>query len=131
MSAVIPDGFFGLHFVSEGEESYFMYEKDRGEMPVLRFKNLYGTYVARKLLTYYEASRQRHHVDAFGIPNFRVLVETTSEERVDQMLDAVSSFTGGKGSNIFLFIEEAVLAASNPLEARWTSGKREQVRLTD
>jgi hypothetical protein len=36
---VIPDGFFGLHFIADEMESYFMYEKDRGEMPVMRYKN--------------------------------------------------------------------------------------------
>jgi hypothetical protein len=108
-----------------------MYDKDRGEMPVMRYKNLYGTYVAKKLLTYYEASRQRRHLEDLGIPNFRVLVETTSPERVEQMLDAVDEFTAGRGSNIFLFTDEASLASSNPLDLDWVSGKKELLRLTD
>jgi len=131
MSSVVPDGFFGLQFLPEEHEAYFMYEKDRGEMPVMRHRNLYGTFLAKKLLTYYEASRQRRHVDDLGIPNFRVLVETTTPDRVSQMLDAVNSFTEGRGSNIFLLIDETTLAASNPLDAPWVSGKRETVRLTD
>jgi toxin ParE1/3/4 len=44
--------------VQEEHESYFMYEKDRGEMPVERYKNQFGTYVAKKLLTYYEAKHK-------------------------------------------------------------------------
>jgi hypothetical protein len=130
-NAVLPDGFFGLHFLEEEQESYFMYEKDRGEMPVERRKSLHGTYIAKKLLTYYEASRQRQHVHELGIPNFRVLVETTTPERVEQMLDALEHITDGRGSNIFLFIDERTLAASNPLDAGWTSGKRNSVRLTE
>jgi hypothetical protein len=130
-NAVIPDGFFGLHFFKEEQESYFMYEKDRGEMPIERRKNLRGTYITKKLLTYYEASRQRQHVHELGIPNFRVLVETTTPERVVQMLDALREITDGKGSNIFLFIDEASLAASTPIDVKWTSGKRKSVRLTD
>jgi hypothetical protein len=129
--AVIPDGFFGLHFVQEEHESYFMYEKDRGEMPVERYKNQFGTCIAKKLLTYYEASRQRRHVDVLGIPNFRVLIETTTRERVEQMIDALQIITEGKGSNIFLFIDEATLAASTPIDVKWVSGKRERVGLTD
>lgn len=129
--AVIPDGFFGLRFLKEEQESYFMYEKDRGEMPIERRKNLHGTYIAKKLLTYYEASRQRQHVHELGIPNFRVLVETTTVDRVEQMLDALDEITEGKGSNIFLFIDEGTLAASSPLDASWLTGKREGIRITD
>ena len=130
-NAVLPDGFFGLHFFEEEQESYFMYEKDRGEMPIERRKNLNGTYIAKKLLTYYEASRQRQHVHELGIPNFRVLVETTTRERVQQMLDALHEITDGKGSNIFLFTDEHTLRASNPLAVKWVSGKGQAVCITD
>ncbi|MBR1226898.1 replication-relaxation family protein [Bradyrhizobium sp. AUGA SZCCT0176] len=128
---VIPDGFFGLRFAAAGEESYFMYEKDRGEMPVTRFRTQYGTYVAKKLHIYLEASRQRKHVNELGIPNFRVLIETTTRERVVQMIEALEELTSGRGSNLFLFIDEATLAGSDPLNARWVSGKRNHVRLVD
>jgi hypothetical protein len=128
---VIPDGFFGLRFNTESEESYFMYEKDRGEMPVTRFRNQYGTYIAKKLHVYLEASRQRKHVDELGIPNFRVLIETTTPERVEQMIEALEELTGGRGSNIFLLIDEATLAGSDPLNAVWLSGKREGIRIID
>ncbi|UPJ50373.1 replication-relaxation family protein [Bradyrhizobium sp. 200] len=128
---VIPDGFFGLRFEAEGEESYFMYEKDRGEMPVTRFRNQYGTYVAKKLHIYLEASRQRKHVDELGIPNFRVLIETTTRERVEQMIEALEELTSGRGSNLFLFIDEETLAGSGPLNAAWISGKRESIRIID
>jgi hypothetical protein len=130
-NAVLPDGFFGLHFLKEEQESYFMYEKDRGEMPIERRKNLQGTYIAKKLMTYYEASRQRQHVHELGIPNFRVLVETTTPDRVAQMMDALHEITDGKGSNIFLFLDERSLAKTNPLDAEWMTGKLELVRLAD
>lgn len=100
-------------------------------MPIERRKNLNGTYIAKKLLTYYEASRQRQHVHELGIPNFRVLVETTTPERVEQMLDALRELTDGKGSNIFLFIDAWELAKSDPLNAAWVTGKRQQIRITD
>jgi hypothetical protein len=35
------------------------------------------------------------------------------------------------GSNMFLFTDEAKLAAGNPLDIEWVSGKGELVRLTD
>ena len=57
-NAVVPDALFGLRFNDE-EESYFMLEIDRGEMPVERYRNAQRTYFAKKMLTYYEANRQR------------------------------------------------------------------------
>lgn len=129
-SAVVPDAFFGLRFNDE-EESYFMFELDRGEMPVERFTALYRTYFAKKMLTYYEANRQRRHVHDLGIPNFRVLTLTTTAERVAHMRRALDAMTDGRGSNMFLFLDQATLAATNPLEAEWISGKGERIRLTD
>jgi hypothetical protein len=129
--AVVPDGLFGLRFLEEEEESYFMYEKDRGEMPVTRYRNLYATFFAKKLATYLEANRQQKHVSELGIPNFRVLVETTTPERVDQMVEAQREITDGRGSNIFLFVDQQTLAESDPLSTAWITGKGEAVRVTD
>jgi DNA-binding MarR family transcriptional regulator len=127
-NAVVPDALFGLRF-DDKEENYFMLEIDRGEMPVERYKNTQRTYFAKKMLTYYEANRQRRHVYDLGIENFRVLTVTTDKTRVEKMLDALNAVTNGNGSNIFLFIDQAALAASNPLEVEWLSGKGELVRL--
>jgi hypothetical protein len=43
-------------------------------------------------------SRQRKHVDQLGIPNFRVLIEATTRERVAQMIEALEELTGSRGS---------------------------------
>jgi hypothetical protein len=74
---VIPDAVFGLRFNDE-EESYFMLEIDRGEMPIERYNNLHRTYFAKKILTYYEAGRQQRYVHDLGIRNFRVATVTTT-----------------------------------------------------
>jgi hypothetical protein len=47
------------------------------------------------------------------------------------MLIVLEGLTGGRGSNMFLFTDQAGLAASNPLDLEWTSGKRDAVRLID
>src|ERR1700682_201626 len=107
-NAVVPDALFGLRFNDE-YESFFMLEIDRGEMPVERYKNTKRTYFARKMLTYYEASRQRRHVYDLGIENFRVLTVTTDKVRIEKMLGAINVITNGKGSNMFLFVDEATL----------------------
>ena len=127
---MIPDALFGLGFGNE-KESYFMLEIDRGEMPIERFKNMHRTYFAKKMLTYYEANRQQRHVYDLGIENFRVLTVTTDRARIEKMLEALSTITDGKGSNIFLFADQTALSASNPLDVEWVSGKGGLVRLAD
>jgi hypothetical protein len=129
-NAVVPDALFGLRFNDE-EESYFMLEIDRGEMPVERYKNSQRTYFAKKMLTYYEANRQQRHVHDLGLANFRVLTVTTAPERVERMLASLDAITEGRGSNMFLFADQAALLAANPLDLEWVSGKRTAVRLVD
>lgn len=128
-NAVIPDALFGLR-LSDEKENYFMLEIDRGEMPVERFRNMHRTYFSKKMLTYYEANRQQRHVHDLGIDNFRVLTVTTDKPRIGRMLEALDTITDGRGSNIFLFVDQATLALSNPLDVEWVSGKRQRVRLT-
>jgi hypothetical protein len=56
---------------------------------------------------------------------------TTTPQRVEQMIEAQMEMTNGRGSNMFLFIDQASLEASNPLDAVWLTGKGERIRLTD
>lgn len=129
--SVDPDEVFGLRFYESEEESYFMFERDRGEMPVERHSRKDQTYFAKKMLIYYEANRGGEHVRELGIRNFRVATVTTTKDRVEQMIQAQREITNGRGSNMFLFIDDASLSGSNPLDAFWTSGKTERIRLTD
>ncbi len=128
-NAVIPDALFGLRLNDE-KENYFMLEIDRGEMPVERYRNMHRTYFSKKMQTYYEANRQQRHVHDLGIENFRVLTVTTDKPRIENMLTALDAITDGRGSNIFLFVDHATLAGSNPLDVEWVSGKRQYVQLT-
>jgi hypothetical protein len=129
--SVDPDELFGLRAVGAKQENYFMFECDRGEMPVHRRKNKEQTYYAKKMLTYYEANRVGEHVRELGIPNFRVLTVTTTGERVEQMIEAQKEMTDGRGSNIFLFTDQMSLSTSNPLDVVWTTGKGRRVRILD
>lgn len=129
--SVDPDEVFGLRFFASEDESYFMFERDRGEMPVERHSRKDQTYFAKKMLIYYEANRAGEHLREFGIPNFRVAAVTTTQERVEAMIAAQREITGGRGSNMFLFIDDVSLAETNPLEALWLTGKGERIRLVD
>jgi hypothetical protein len=126
-----PDELFGLRSTKGRDERYFMFELDRGEMPVVRHKSKEQTYFAKKLQIYYEANRVGEHVRELGIQNFRVATVTTTADRVRQMIEAQKTITHGRGSNMFLFTDQASLAASNPLDVLWTTGKGKQVRITD
>jgi hypothetical protein len=129
--SVDPDELFGLRIAGAKQESYFMFECDRGEMPVHRRKNKEQTYYAKKMLTYYEANRVGEHGRELGIPNFRVLTVTTTAERVEQMIEAQKEMTDGRGSNMFLFTDQTCLSKSSPLDVLWTTGKGRQVRILD
>jgi hypothetical protein len=86
--SVDPDELFSLRFFATEEESYFMFERDRGEMPVERRSRKDQTYFLKKMLIYYEANRVGEHVRELGIPNFRVATVTTTKQRVEQMIEA-------------------------------------------
>ena len=126
-----PDELFGLRSSEPEDESYFMFELDRGEMPVHRHKSKDQTYYAKKMLIYYEAFKAGEHRREIGIENFRVATVTTTPDRVAQMIDAQKEMTNGRGSNLFIFVDEASLAASNPLDVLWTTGKGTRIRVTD
>jgi Replication-relaxation len=128
--SVDPDELFGLRHAGAADVSHFMFERDRGEMPIHRRKSKEQTFYAKKMLTYFEANRVGEHISELGIPNFRVATVTTTPARVEQMIEAQREFTGGRGSNIFLFIDEARLLESNPLDAFWTTGKGKEVQLS-
>lgn len=128
ISSVIADGLFGLAF-PDGTAAYFLLEIDRGSMPVVRSR-FDQTSFKRKLKIYWEAWKAGRHVTHFGVNQIRVLTVTESRARLDHMIDAVNEITEGKGSNFFLFAEKSRFNKSSPLDAQWTSGKGEFVRLT-
>ncbi len=126
--SVDPDEIFGLR--SGGDKtSYFMLERDRGEMPIHRRKSKDQTSYAKKMLTYHEANRVGEHAQELGIPNFRVATVTTTHARVQEMIEAQKEITNGRGSNLFLFADEASLWGSNPLDVLWMTGTGRQVRI--
>jgi hypothetical protein len=123
---VEPDRVFGLRFADrpEGRQgAYFFLEADRGTMPVAR-KGLLQTSFRRKLMAYQETWQQGLHKAHLGIPNFRVLTVTTSEERVRHLVAACRSLSGG-GSRLFLFTDQESLGAGDRLRHGWANGKGE------
>jgi DNA-binding transcriptional ArsR family regulator len=133
-STVVPDGLFGLAFLDE-TAAYFMLEIDRGTIPNTR-TDTEGTAdwrknIRYKLATYYEGWKAHRQVEQFGIKQLRVLMVTSSAKRVENMLAVLDEVTEGRCSNFFLFVDRQTLAASNPLDVEWTTGRGELVKLTD
>ncbi|MBW8879209.1 MAG: replication-relaxation family protein [Acidobacteria bacterium] len=121
---VEPDRVFGLRFADAPESrkvAYFFLEADRGTMPVAR-RGLGQTSFRRKLLAYQATWRRGLHKTHFGIPNFRVLTITTSRERVEHLVAACLSLSGG-GSGLFLFTDEESLRCGSIFACDWVNGR--------
>src|SRR4051812_943165 len=87
-AAIIPDVVFGLELV-EASRRNFMVEIDRGTMPVRR-SDPEQTSIERKMRVYLAAHAAKQHREQFGWPNFRVLIVTTNQERIETMIEALS-----------------------------------------
>ena len=127
---VVPDCVFGLDIDGQRSAKYFFLEADRATMPVVR-SDLNQTSMMRKFLAYVAGGgSQNAFGKQLGINNFRVLVVTTSTQRMTTMIEALKMATGGVGSRQFLFADhEAVRRAENLLDLEWLTGKGEHVRL--
>jgi hypothetical protein len=112
---VIPDYAFAL-ILPDGRRRPFVVECDRGTMPIER-GSLTQTSILRKLLAY-EATRARSILnDRFGWKNFRVLVSTTSEERLGNMRELARRCVAN--SPLFLFAGRKPQASPTFLNSLW------------
>ena len=124
---ITPDAIFGLQYLDKPEganRAHFCLEVDRGTMPVKR-SSLKGTSVWKKILLYHATATQRLHTTQFGWKHFRVLVVTTSEERVRTMVEACRELRGMQG----MFLFSVVGSTDEDGEPRWTDGNGERQRV--
>ena len=127
--AVIPDGVFGLDFTAARKRVYFLLEADRATMPIVR-SDLTQTSMQKKFMTYFYGHRAGQHQERYGVGNFRVLTVTTNRERQASMMASVNTVTGGKGSNLFHFIDAASVASTTDfLSLEWTNSRGETMQL--
>jgi hypothetical protein len=54
--------------------------------------------------------------EAIRVKQMRVAMVTSSPARVENMRRIVDELTEGRGSNFFLFVDRATLAAGDPLD---------------
>ena len=128
----IPDKVFGLDDTQARKRSYFLYEADRGTMPITR-THPRQTSFQQKVLGYLAGGGSENaHGKRFGIGNFRVLTVTTSAQRAENMIAAVKAATGGAGSRQFLFgVHDDIVNSPNMLAHEWITGTGECVRLVE
>jgi DNA-binding Lrp family transcriptional regulator len=128
-ATIIPDIVFGLDLADSSRRN-FMVEIDRGTMPVRR-SDAQQTSIERKMRVYLAAHAAKQHREQFGWANFRVLIATTNQERIETMIDALRRLcvSRGIGSALFLFNTFDDLRNADPLACAWFDGNRQSVKL--
>jgi hypothetical protein len=112
-----PDAFFIL--VVNGQRCGYLYEKDRGTVDHDR--------LALKFACYYHWYLQKGHYKMFGTNRLRILIETESVPRIDNMLKWGVFAVKENGSGIFWFTTTYQISLDQPeriLDAIWTVGHR-------
>jgi hypothetical protein len=118
---VIPDYVFAL-ILPDGRRRPFVVECDRGTMPIERASPA-QTSMLNKFLGYEAAHMCGFHTKRFGWKTFRVLVITTSSERVNRMQALIERTTTIASSPLFLFADHTMLIRSNILAHPWSDGR--------
>lgn len=128
---VVPDRLFALDNTERRVRWHFALELDRGTMSngtastKLHGKSSYR----RKLIGYFEAWKQQRHFAQWGCKSFRLLTVTTSEKRIQHMLDVQREITNNALHGFFLYTTRERMAEHGALGPAWISAERDNVRL--
>ena len=130
-TAAVPDDVFGIDLTDVRKRFYYFAEADRGTEPVRR-SNRKQSSVARKFEAYFTGLHASLHHTRYGIGNLRILVVTTSRQRIQTMLDALSDIAGEKDCSMFLFADnDQIRAAQHVLAVPWIDGRGAPASLVD
>jgi hypothetical protein len=136
-AGLTPDKFFAVrnNLRPKGNQTlHFFCEADRGTEPVSRSTLNRQTSIVGKLITYGEIYKQKVHREKLNINSFRVLIVTTSEQRIDNMLKVLKEASEKHNfrRNIFMFTDYASMqSAADIFSLKWTNGDRENITLLD
>jgi hypothetical protein len=112
-----PDAFFILNI--DGHRILYLYEKDRGTEA--------HAVIAAKLTCYYHWHKQELNRKVFGTKHLRVLIETESPQRIENMIQWGAFKVHNDGAGIFWFTTTNQISLDQPeriLDAIWTVGHR-------
>jgi len=124
---IFPDRIFALESPDNSERVFYFVEADQATMPIVR-RSLNLSSIWRKLLAYEATWSQKIHESRFGAKRFRVLIVTTSQERVDHLVAACSKMPRGHGLFLFTTVDE-VRDTSNVLTLPWHTGSNKSERV--
>jgi len=127
---VIPDRLFCVR--GQGEDRWnFALEIDRGtESLTPRSKKLSTKSTFRKkIVGYYQAWKQRKHTEAWNFQSFRCLTITTSDTRIDHMLDVQRDVTNDTATGLFLYSTRERLDQHGILGPAWRTSKDDGLSL--
>jgi hypothetical protein len=116
---VIPDGLFSIP--KEGRAEHFFLEADRGTMGIPE--------ITKKLIGYIQFHIKGIHREIFKLPYFRVLLVTTSQQRIKKMMWELRTI--GHCPNMFLFTLWNQISPKTVLEKIWLKCRGEEVSLLD
>lgn len=130
---VIPDGIFSLLVEMSPnivDQKNFVVEIDRATMPVFR-NSLERTSLFRKLMSYAYTYADGTHKARWEISNFRVLMVTTTEERIRNAVFIYRRYLSSVcPPGVFLFSTKSSLSGGRgPFSVPWIDGKGQEVRI--
>ncbi|MBI5769788.1 MAG: replication-relaxation family protein [Verrucomicrobia bacterium] len=130
---VLPDRALLLQSPKTGERMMIFVEADRATMPVTR-RSLNQSSLLRKLFAYEATWTQEILKKRFGCSRFRVLIVTTSTERIQHVVETAARLTRGRG--LFLVTDAATLrvhaapfTTENVFNLPWRNARGEPERL--
>jgi hypothetical protein len=127
-----PDRVFSILFPDDTRTNYFL-ERDRGTMPVgTKRTRLTGkSSFRKKQIGYFHFFKQGLHSERFAMTRFRVLTITTSETRIDTMIDAQREVTNDTAAGLFLYTTPERIAKHGALGPAWISADADNISLLD
>jgi len=126
--AIVPDYIFGLHYEDKPEgknRSFFFVEIDRGTMPIVR-RDIKQTSFLRKMQSYEDSWNRKLPKQRFDINAFRVLTLTTSNDRIQTMVEAYKTELNQVPAGVFLFAVKSVDLVARRI---WVNARGEQVKV--
>ncbi len=123
-----PDYVFGLDHTQLRKRFYFWVECDRRTEPVVRTNNN-QTSVIRKYVAYEAGFRANLQGKRYALGNIRFVTLTTSQQRIDTMIDALRCLNL-QDASMFLFAEsDALRNAPDLLQLDCRDGNNEHTTL--
>jgi hypothetical protein len=126
--SVVPDRVFSLIYPDSSRHNFCL-EQDRGTMDIKSRSLTAKANVRKKLVGYFHAWKQGLHTQLWGFQGFRVLITTTSETRIANMLDVQREITGDTAANLFLYSTHKRLAERGTFGDAWISAKSDAVSI--